>query len=147
MSELGRLREVAEAATPGPWYWEPPSGEDWPQSDESLLTRHRGEGDDYDPDVLSAWGYDASGTHASDEDRTHISTFDPPTVLALLDRLEAAEAKVARAQALAEEWDDRAEMWDQDPYFARDLRAALSAPQTADAPEGLGVADEAEAGA
>ena len=146
MSELGRLREVAEAATPGPWYWEPPSGEDWPQSDESLLTRHRGEGDDYDPDVLSAWGYDASGTHASDEDRTHISTFDPPTVLALLDRLEAAEAKVARAQALAEEWAADpvgGDLWRSDAVD--DLRAALGAPQPADAPEGHGDADEAGA--
>ena len=47
-------------------------------------------------------------------------------------------------EPLADEWDDRAEMWDQDPYFARDLRAALSAPQPADAPEGHGDADEAE---
>ena len=58
-------------------------------------------------------------------------------------RRDAAEAKVARVEALADEWDDRAEMWDQEPYFARDLRAALSAPQPADAPEGHGDADEA----
>jgi hypothetical protein len=32
----------------------------------------------------------------------HIATFDPPTVLALLDRLAAAEAKVARVEALIE---------------------------------------------
>lgn len=30
---------------------------------------------------------------------------DPPTVLTLLDRLEAAEAKVARVEALADQWE------------------------------------------
>lgn len=34
--------------------------------------------------------------------RSHIAAFDPPTVLALIERLKAAEAKVARVEALAD---------------------------------------------
>jgi len=70
-------------------------------------------------------------------------------------RRDAAEAKVARVEALADEWDEanasggngrlgfRANEYGD--VFARDLRAALSAPQPADAPEGHGDADEATA--
>lgn len=41
--------------------------------------------------------------------RSHVATFDPPTVLALIDRLEAAEAKVDEAQRAALTWKRRAE--------------------------------------
>ena len=125
MSEMSRLREVAEAATPGPWM----VGETW------WL-----EGVEHEV-VLSPGDCEVAFTHPKDVD--HIATFDPPTVLALLDRLEAAEAKVARVEALADECADSPcihlnTMWGS-------LRAALSAPQTADAPEGHGDADEAGA--
>ena len=94
-----------------------------------------------------------------------------PAPEALLDRLEAAEAKVSRCEALAEEATERAYMgialekiltvqprgpgrakvpshWREAAEFAAivpvdDLRAALSAPHPADAPEGHGDADEA----
>jgi hypothetical protein len=109
---LARILEdeaVARAATPGPWAWEPPSTDSWPQGDESLVAL----GDDWQPDsyfggcsdflrgfhgtrelddgshlhrtataVVSGWGHDACGTSASDEDRAHIARHDPARVLA-----------------------------------------------------------------
>jgi hypothetical protein len=100
---------VARAATPGPWAWQPPSKDSWPQGDESLVAP----GDEWQPDsyfggcteflrefhgtreledgshlhrttrtVVSGWGYDASGTDADDEDRAHIARHDPTRVLA-----------------------------------------------------------------
>jgi hypothetical protein len=59
----------------------------------------------------------------------------------LLDRLEAAEAKVARAEALADEWDqidgDGYAAGDGPDPFTRtdDLRAALSDDQPATGPD------------
>ena len=50
---IARREQLEEAATEGPWHWEPPSGDDWPQHDESLVTK---DGDA----VLLGWGYDAS---------------------------------------------------------------------------------------
>lgn len=113
----GLMRERAEAATPGPWAWEPPSKADWPQSDESLVAP----GSDWQPDsyfggcseflrefhgtreledgshvhrttvdVVSGWGYDACGTDASDEDRAHIASWHPAVALAVADWLEEA---------------------------------------------------------
>lgn len=99
MSGLEGLRRVAEAATPGPWEWEPPSKESWPDGDESLVTAYVPAGEQYPSSVLYGWGYDASGINASDEDRSFIATFNPLTVLALLDRLAAAEAAVERCRA------------------------------------------------
>ncbi|MBN7792416.1 ead/Ea22-like family protein [Microbacterium esteraromaticum] len=91
--DLDALEAVARAATPGPWEWEPPSDEQWPSGDEPLVTSNPGE-DGYPDVVLSGWGYDASGTEASDEDRGHIATFDPPTVLALIARVKEAEREM-----------------------------------------------------
>lgn len=64
------LRERAESAAPAPWEWEPPSGESWPMGDESLL-------DATGETVLYGWGYDASGIHATDADRTYIAMMHP----------------------------------------------------------------------
>lgn len=68
----------------------------------------------------------------------HIAAFDPPTVLALIDRLEAAEAKVARVEALADRMDARrSNFWvfptNQMPLRlpSADLRDALSGDLTA----------------
>jgi hypothetical protein len=94
------MRERAEAATPGPWYWEPASGDDWPQGDESLrssgkqITYDYGGPDgsrvvgEYDAFVVSSWGYDAYGTDASDEDRAHIASWHPAVALAVADWLD-----------------------------------------------------------
>lgn len=148
--DLEALREVAQAATPGPWRWELPSKESWPQSDESLVSDgvlwEGSRGDKYPTSVLSGWGYDASGTEAKDVDRAHIAAFDPPTVLALLDALTAAErerdearAVVERVKALAEHGERVA----QDGYtsearhfgrtWAKMIRAALDATTARDA--------------
>lgn len=70
---LDTLRKTAEAATPGPWE-----------------ASDRGIG----YEVHDASGYELnSGMRETftESDATHIATFDPPTVLELIDRAEAAE--------------------------------------------------------
>lgn len=81
-AELERMRRVAEGATPGPWNLTP---------DEGGVA-----------DLVADGMFIAT---LDDRDAPHIATFDPPTVLALLDRLEAAEARVARVEALAGDYD------------------------------------------
>ena len=83
------LRERAEKATPGPWYWEAKSTEEWPSGDQSLLTRHRKDGGDFDPAVLYGWGYDASGIDAEQADRDYIATMHPGVGIALADWLDS----------------------------------------------------------
>lgn len=100
--DLNELKRIARRATPGPWEWEPPSGEDWPEDDESLVTTWS-EDDGCPKSVVSGWGYDASGTNAEPQDRAFIATFNPEAVLALLDRLERAESAIERARALCSE--------------------------------------------
>lgn len=78
--QLDVLQAAAEAATPGPWEWEPPSEEDWPNADESLVTTWKGESG-FPETVVSGWGYDASGTEASDEDRAFIAAWNPAVAL------------------------------------------------------------------
>ena len=101
MSDINitELRKIAENATPGPWQWEPPSGEDWPVEDESLVTTWSAD-DGYPKSVVTGWGYDASGTEAGPQDRAFIATFNPEMVLALLDRVEKAEQTIARVRGL-----------------------------------------------
>ena len=81
---LNRIREQANAATPGPWEWEGESEEMWPTGDNSLRAVGGA-----DPEfVLMAWGYDAYGiTAQSDEDAEFIAAART-TVPALLDALE-----------------------------------------------------------
>ena len=111
---LADARRVAEAATQGPWYWEPPSDESYPDGDESL--RSSGVKDDgttynggvsYDKVVLSGRGYDASGTTASDEDREFIAasrTLVPAMEQALRDVLASRpnHAAVCRCGACSQ---------------------------------------------
>lgn len=54
---------------------------------------------------------------------THIATFDPPTVLALIARLREAEAKVERATTIARRFDKRDPMWRDMRYAAKVMRA------------------------
>jgi hypothetical protein len=83
---LDEDERVARAATPGPWRWEEPSGEEWPTYDESLVSDGKmerfSEGDEYPASVLVGWGYDASGIEANQADRDHIARHDPARVLA-----------------------------------------------------------------
>lgn len=91
------LRRIAEAATKGPWEWERPSEDDFPQHDQSLVTTWKEE-DGHPATVLHSWGYDASGTEAEPQDRLFIATFNPQRVLELLDENERLES-VVREQA------------------------------------------------
>ena len=97
--DLPALRETANAATPGPWSWGEES-EGWGDCGPNLETVERGpvysDGSQGSlSTVVGSWGYDANGISVEDNDARHIAAFDPPTTLALLDRLEAAEAKLA----------------------------------------------------
>lgn len=80
--DLEQLEKVARVATDGPW---------------SVV-----DGDE----VTSAEGPLLAGLPTGDAivcwmpDATHIATFDPPTVLALIARLREAEAKVERVEAI-----------------------------------------------
>lgn len=69
---IDELRKVAETATPGPWVY--------------VWYGHRDDGmwdtDTHDENI---------GAASSEADAAHVAAFDPPTVLALLDRLAAAE--------------------------------------------------------
>lgn len=71
--DLTELRNIANAATPGEWW-----------------TRQ------FEPNVSDIFASDGSGDNPGvaevwhPEDAAHIVAFDPPTVLALLDRVEAA---------------------------------------------------------
>ena len=82
MSEIGHLREIAEVATPGEWV-----------AHENR--RHAGgipvsEPTVYATEVEPGWVV-ADARDGGVSDARFIATFDPPTVLALLDVAEAAQ--------------------------------------------------------
>lgn len=90
MKDLTNLRKIAEASTPGPWVY----GDNRDGLGNKLHpAKFPGK---YNP--ISDFEY------TEDEDAEHIATFDPPTVLALLARLEQAEQAVARAREVAAGW-------------------------------------------
>lgn len=94
-SDLQALRVTAEAATPGPW--------------ETLGGYVEGVyGGEVTPQSVNCMSYCYGGSveRMSDADATHIATFDPPTILALLSRLEAAEKVIEDAQAFCREQRD-----------------------------------------
>ncbi|MGO2150820.1 MAG: ead/Ea22-like family protein [Microbacterium gubbeenense] len=71
-----RLRKLAEKATPGEW---------WTTRDVRPHAVWAGTGSSDDPGVCTSF---------TRPDATYIAAIDPPTLLALLDRLEAAIAYV-----------------------------------------------------
>jgi uncharacterized protein YlbG (UPF0298 family) len=92
------MRKVAEAATKGPWY--AIKNPEWGGSNYRIDTR---------PDA--PWGNFGQIAYTSKANAHHIATFDPPTVLALLDDLsrlrhERDEA-VARFKKLRRAYRDR----------------------------------------
>jgi uncharacterized protein YciI len=100
---VAALRKVAEAATPGPWVAE--DGEVWRPSPIADLAVAEAEL------VRNA---------------AYIAAASPDVVLGLLDRLDAAEAKVARVEALEPTW-HRGMYGCPDDMFSRSaLRAALT---------------------
>lgn len=86
--DLTSLRAVAEAATPGPWEAvQGASGGWWVEA----------------PNTATIADIDIDYSGHPEADAAHIATANPTTVLQLLDRLEAAEERVARVVALADE--------------------------------------------
>lgn len=114
--DLDNLRRVAEAATPGAW--------DFHDDGEGGLTvydsRH-GDG------LFTTSGVRAFNTNSSSHlaDCEQVAAFDPPTVLALIDRLEAAEALARRWSEQVTDYSDDAEQQIEDGH---ELREALEMP-------------------
>lgn len=79
--DLKALRKVAEAATAGPWV-------------QGYLNEVWAGGK---APIVNWQGFDDSDRGRAEHfaNAAHIATFDPPTVLALLDRIEAAEKRLS----------------------------------------------------
>ena len=75
--DLTQLREVAEEATPGPWEAKP-----YLYGVQDGRIRVTSPSDDNEYNLVET---------VLPENAAHIATFDPPTVLALIDRVEKAE--------------------------------------------------------
>ncbi len=97
MNDLTKLREIANAATPGPWESAAAPAEG---SDETAIEYLEGALTGYgplcvvwvpetlgDPDGYRLTATTGDGPHAL-MDAAHIATFDPPTVIALLGEIE-----------------------------------------------------------
>lgn len=102
--DLTELRRIAEAATQGAWTWSAET-DGWGDCGPNLETAERGplyfDGSQGAAEtIVRSWGHDANGISVEDADAEHIATFNPQTVLALLDRLERAEKTIAEAQAI-----------------------------------------------
>lgn len=84
--DLAALRVIAEGATEGPWriYTVTDSGGRSAAVETAWAHDEQGE----DTELVTDW--------CSPEDAAHIVAFDPPTALALLDRVTAAESSLAR---------------------------------------------------
>jgi len=90
MTDLKTLREVAEAATPGPWRvrtnrHKTTSGEEWGWVS-NMTTQNISL-----PGMSINW--EAPAGHAN---ATHIAVFNPVLVLSLLDRIEELEGALAK---------------------------------------------------
>lgn len=89
--DLTALRALAEKATPGPWHFHQDDGT---ALDISEVCIPRPE-EDVDLSIASL---------LEDRDGAFIAATNPSVVLALLDRLESAEAAIERVRAVADEW-------------------------------------------
>lgn len=95
--ELNELRKIVEAATPGPWevwknvHCDPvvvPAEKPWAGITDPKMPFEKIAGLSTAPDDYGRANLE------------YIATFDPPTVLALLSRLEQAEQALARVRSL-----------------------------------------------
>lgn len=115
------LRELAEAATAGPWKWEP---DDEPEGVGAgfVIPSH-----DYERTGRRQW-WNMLFTDQSKADAAYIAAADPATVLRLLDRLEAAEQALAGLAEWAHKYRDSTEYdfagAEDAARAARDQRAA-----------------------
>ena len=106
------LRAIAEAATPGPWTYDPTS---------DVTEIWAGE-----MNVADVWADLNSGSITEAQRRSNgffIATFDPPTVLRLLADLEAAEARVGVLEGSLRQIRDHNGVWH---CFADEVRAIAS---------------------
>lgn len=100
MKDLTDLRKIAEQATDGPWIAHEAGDEpgNWWVWQELKLPYYGGVAEVVGRDPGNICYPEISGGYGDGErerlDATHIATFDPPTVLELLDRAERAEAKL-----------------------------------------------------
>lgn len=80
LASLAEWRKVAEAATPGPWW------NDWTEVYGGTYDEPR-----YDANGDRDWiAETCANSPRDDANGTHIATFDPATMLRLIDGLEAA---------------------------------------------------------
>lgn len=92
---LQELRRIAEAATPGPWT------SPWEQKDGLDPEEYGFYGASGDKIVGLLW-YDGWHLECSEENARHIATFDPPTVLAMLDEIERLRREISVQQTTLE---------------------------------------------
>lgn len=103
--DLGRLRQVARAATAGPW-----ARVDAPWGNGSLVSTGTGDPHgqaticDCDPMTRDDDLHDHPKLALAEDDAAFIAEWNPAVALALLARLEAAEAAAARAVAAKVNW-------------------------------------------
>jgi hypothetical protein len=101
--DLARLRALAEAAEPGPWRAMPLEFDDWGMirgGGFRVVAGARPGSLNADLDECRRRKIVPPGIKRN---MAHIAAMDPPTTLALLDRLEAAEALIVELQAELQE--------------------------------------------
>lgn len=102
-----RLREIAEKASPGPWFSDE-AAVPWTPRQRSPFTENGASVGVGDNEVVIVQGgqQDEQGGAVgvlTNENAEHIATFDPHTVLALLDDLAAARARIDELEGLLRE--------------------------------------------
>ena len=91
--DLTKLREIAEAATPGPWgLWNPSSGPSHISIGGKIAFQS--------VETADSFAYDEVIPHW--RDAYHIATFDPPTALALIDEIEQVRGQVNSVRGILE---------------------------------------------
>ena len=147
--ELKELRKIAESATPGPWTLEYENSDDWEagiNDGDYPHTIHGPRNCSFDnwTDKSKIQDYLNRVTEISemvDEDAEFIATFDPPTVLALITRLEQAGQAVARVRELAVKDTDallRMNIRSDGLYLSQEILRALDGDTRRLADQGLG---------
>lgn len=103
MISLEHLRKIAQSATQGPWEHDYSDG--WGRGvliDESRVQTNHTHGTRSWSDVIAcaAHGYDYQITDDAFKNMQHIATFNPLTILALLDSLEEAMSTLRNIEEL-----------------------------------------------
>lgn len=110
MKDLTNLRKIAEAATPGPWET---LGGQGPFGTHAVCHR-------MEQGTLVEIAY--RDAHFDKANAVHIATFDPPTVLDLITRLEQAEENLESALEANKHWAHRSSR-ERSELFKAELRA------------------------